>query len=354
MSTAPAHTRPIVAVSMGDPAGIGAEIIVKALADKVLRAAARFHILGLAACLEAAAVRAGISPFWWRIQHGSRLAETVTVHDAVVFDYPEFSAFLDTAAAANPGPSKAGGEASFRFVEDAISAAQLPRENPLHAVAIVTAPISKTSWDLAGRSRYPGHTELLAERFRTKRTAMMFFGPTLRVALVTVHIPLMEIRDVLTIGRVFDTIDLGHEACRAAGIGAPRIAVCGLNPHAGEDGLMGDEEARIIKPAIQLASDNGIDARGPYAADAVFLDAAKGKFDLVVAMYHDQGLIPVKLLDRERAVNVTVGLPGGAIRTSPAHGTAFDIAGKNLASPGSMHAAIELAIKMFHVEHPTP
>jgi len=209
---------------------------------------------------------------------------------------------------------------------------------------IVTAPISKEAWALAGKGKYPGHTELLATRFNVKRTRMMFHSPTMRVALVTAHVPLMEIRNVLTIGRVFDTIDLAHEALIEEGTKRARIAVCGLNPHAGEGGLLGDEEERLITPAIELARRAGIDAHGPFPGDTIFCEAVDGRYDMVVAMYHDQGLIPVKLLEFDSAVNMTAGLP--IVRTSPDHGTAYDIAGANRANPGSMGSAIDLAVTM--------
>ena len=154
----------------------------------------------------------------------------------------------------------------------------------------------------------------------------------------------MDVRNVLTIGKVFDPIDLGHEACQQLGIEVPRIAVTGLNPHAGEGGHFGDEEARLIAPAIDVAREADINVRGPFPADTVFVAAASGEYDLVVAMYHDQGLIPVKLLGWDQAVNWTLGLP--IIRTSPDHGTAFDIAGKNKASAGSITAAVEFAIQL--------
>jgi 4-phospho-D-threonate 3-dehydrogenase / 4-phospho-D-erythronate 3-dehydrogenase len=343
--------KPIVAVSMGDPLGIGPEIIVKALADRAVRSLARFHVFGIESVLSAAAQRAGIEPYWWKVRHDSHLVDTALVHEVVVRDYPEFDRF-DDAALTHPDHSKLGGEASFRFVEDAITAAQLKKDDPLHAAAIVTAPISKTSWDLAGHSRFPGHTELLAARFHSKRTAMLFVGPMLRVILVTIHVPLAQVPGLLSIGRVHDAIELGNEACVRLGVSKPRVAVCGLNPHAGEGGRIGDEDQRVIEPAIKMAQSPphpphspGINVKGPFPADTIFLAAVKGEYDLVVAMYHDQGLIPVKLVDRERAVNVTVGL-GTAIRTSPAHGTAFDIAGRNKASEASMRAAIELAVGM--------
>jgi 4-hydroxythreonine-4-phosphate dehydrogenase len=154
----------------------------------------------------------------------------------------------------------------------------------------------------------------------------------------------MEIRNLLTIGRVHEPIALGYELCQQLGIAKPRIAVCGLNPHAGENGLFGDEEIRVIRPAIDMAKSAGIDVHGPFSGDTIFIDAAAGSWDLVVAMYHDQGLIPVKLLGWDKAVNVTLGLP--IVRTSPDHGTAFGIAGRNQASEGSMKAALELAVKL--------
>jgi 4-phospho-D-threonate 3-dehydrogenase / 4-phospho-D-erythronate 3-dehydrogenase len=321
---------------MGDPGGIGAEVIVKALADEALRRAARYRIYGVERELALAAERASIAPFWWRLDRSSPLLETTTAHDVVVVDTPDL----------DPSPrfaSKRSGELSFQFVEDAIRDAQRKPADPLFVDAIVTGPINKEAWALAGRGKYPGHTELFATRFQSKRYAMFFDSPRLRVVLVTAHIPLLEIRDRLTIGRVFDAIDLGREACLRLGPRA-RIAVCGLNPHAGEAGLLGDEETRLIEPAIKIAQDHGWDVRGPFPADTVFNRAVKGDFDLVVAMYHDQGLIPIKLLAFDEAVNATIGLP--TIRTSPDHGTAFDIAGTNRANPGSMKRAIELAVRM--------
>jgi 4-hydroxythreonine-4-phosphate dehydrogenase len=226
------------------------------------------------------------------------------------------------------------------FCVDAIAAAQQGLID-----AIVTAPISKTSWDIAGFRKWPGHTELLAEKCKCKNVAMMFVAPQLRVVLATIHEALFAIRDKLTIGCVFNPIDLADRALRKwFGIKKPRIAVCGLNPHAGEEGKFGDEENRIIAPAILMAQEAGIDASGPFPADTVFLKAIDGRFDCVVAMYHDQGLLPIKLLAWRQAVNVTLGLP--IIRTSPDHGTAFDIAGKNKADPSSMIAAIQLAIDL--------
>lgn len=330
---------------MGDPGGIGAEVIIKALADRDRRRAARHRIYGSSLALHAAAERASIDPFWWRVPRDENLIQTTITHDVVLVDSdgPDEPAHQARS-------TRRGGELSFQWVEDAIRDAKRPSTDPLRADAVVTAPISKEAWALAGHRKFPGHTELLATRFGARRSAMMFESPKLRVVLVTAHLPLMDIRNVLTIGRVFDTIDLGHEVCLRLGIEKPRIAVCGLNPHAGEAGLLGDDETRVIEPAMQLARDQDMDVRGPFPGDTIFSKAVRGDFDLVVAMYHDQGLIPVKLLDFDRAVNVTLGLP--TVRTSPDHGTAFDIAGMNRADPGSMGAAIDLAARMAAVSEP--
>lgn len=335
---------------MGDPLGIGPEIIVKAITDESLRQRARFRVYGSSRAMDAAALSAGVAPCWSHVDHRADPAtlHAALHHDALIVDYPELDFDRGAIGLTHPGPSRPGGAASFRWVEDAIDAALRPPADPLHAHAIVTAPISKTSWTLAGHTQYPGHTELLADRLHAPRHGMLFVGPSLRVMLATIHVPLIRVGELLTTQRVFDAIDLAARSCREMGIASPRIGVCGLNPHAGEGGILGDEDDRLIRPAIEMAASKGIHATGPWPADTLFLDAAaspagKGRHDCVVAMYHDQGLIPVKLLDRERAVNMTVGLP--TVRTSPAHGTAFDIAGHNKADPGSMHAAIELAIK---------
>ncbi|MEE8170163.1 MAG: 4-hydroxythreonine-4-phosphate dehydrogenase PdxA, partial [Phycisphaerae bacterium] len=230
-------------------------------------------------------------------------------------------------------------EASARFLDTAIS--DLKRGT---IDAVVTGPISKTSWKQAG-IRYPGHTEYLARQFKTPRVTMMFVGGGMRVALASAHVSLFELRNSFTIGKVFQPIDLLHDALRDwFGVAEPRIAVAGLNPHASEDGRFGDEESRIIEPAIVMARTHGMAVEGPLPADTLFWRAARGDFDGVVAMYHDQGLIPVKLLAFNSAVNVTLGLP--IIRTSVDHGTAFDIVGRNKADPGSMQAAIDLAIDL--------
>ncbi len=325
--------RPTIAITLGDPAGIGPEVIVKALQDPILRSRARFVIYGMNELLAYAADVAEFDVFWWRDGYDGRLKSYP--HDVVVVDYEQYSIL----GAGIRGPSKIGGEASMRFCVDAIEAA---RQGTVDAV--VTAPIAKESWRLAGFG-YPGHTELFAEKTNARRVNMMFTGGPLRVVLATCHIPLNSLWGRLNIGAVFQPIELVHQALRDwFNIENPRIAVAGVNPHASENGQFGDEEERIIEPAIFMAREQGIDATGPFPPDTVFLKAKEGHYDAVVAMYHDQGLIPVKLLAFDRAVNVTLGLP--IIRTSPDHGTAFDIVGKNKANPGSMRAAIELAIDL--------
>lgn len=334
---------------MGDPGGIGPEVLVRALADPRVRTGAGFVVFGSMSAMLAGAETAGVEPFWWRVprEGAATLLPAALTHDVVLVDddgvVPEP---LRRWAATN---SKVQGELSFRWVEEAIGLCKRPAGDPLRAHGMVTGPISKKAWEMAGRGRWPGHTELLAERFGARRHAMAFEGPRLRVVLATVHVPLMDVRNVLTIGRVHEAIDLGHEWLVRSGVARPRVAVCGLNPHAGEGGLLGDEEVRVIEPAIELAVRQGMDVSGPWPGDTVFNAAVGGKFDLVVAMYHDQGLIPVKLLARDQSVNLTLGLP--TVRTSPDHGTAFDIAlrgaGRGTAEEGSMKSAILAAVRML-------
>jgi len=330
--------RPTIAISMGDPAGIGPEVIVKALADPVLRHRARYVVYGMNELLHYAADLAELDVFWWRDQYQGRLK--AYGFDVTVVDYDQYSILGTTIRS----PSKIGGEASMRFCLDAIDAAKKGIVD-----AVVTAPIAKESWKLAGY-HFPGHTELFAQRTGARRYHMMLTGGPLRVVLATCHIPLNSLWGRLNIGAVFQPIELIHETLvNWFDIEKPRIAVCGVNPHASENGQFGDEEERIISPAILMAREQGIDATGPYPPDTIFLKAKAGAFDVVVAMYHDQGLIPVKLLAFDQAVNCTIGLP--IIRTSPDHGTAFDIVGRNKANPGSMRAAISLAIDLAVKKH---
>ena len=323
---------------MGDPAGIGPEVIVKALADEDVRRLGRFVIFGMNELLAYAADSAEIEPYWWRVQHDRAKPAEVARHDVIVMDYDDVSLLGSPMGR----PTRQGGAASLRFLDDAIAAAI--RGGEAGGIdALVTAPICKESWSLTG-CRFPGHTELLQHRTRVKRSVMMFHAPQISVALATVHLPLMDIRNVLTIGRVHDPIDLGHAAMQRLGVARPRLAVCGLNPHAGENGRFGDEERRLITPAIETARSQGIDVHGPFPADTLFTPANRNRYDLFIAMYHDQGLIPVKMLAFDDAVNLTLGLP--IVRTSPDHGTAFDLVGKNKADAGSMKAAIRLAARL--------
>ena len=211
------------------------------------------------------------------------------------------------------------------------------------AAGIVTAPIHKEAL-LAAGLKYPGHTEILAELGGTDRVAMMLANDEIRTGLVTIHCSLKDAIERATYQAQMDAIRLAAEGTRALGIANPRVAVAGLNPHAGEGGLFGREEIEIIAPAIAAARQEGIDVSGPWSGDTVFMQARRGKFDVVVAQYHDQGLIPVKYLGVEQGVNITLGLP--FVRTSPDHGTAFDIAGKGLADATSMATAIDYARRL--------
>ncbi len=326
----------VIGITMGDPGGIGPEIVVKALSDPLIRREAKFIIFGMNEQLAYAADAAEIDPYWLRHQH-EKISRDYP-RNVVVADYDEFGFpwWIHV-------PNKMAGEASIKFCLDAVDAA---KDGIIDA--LVTAPISKVSWSLAGCD-WPGHTEMLAERCKSPRKVMMFVAGPLKVALATIHEPLFEVRNKFTIGCVFEPIDLLNTALQEYfGIKKPRIGVAGLNPHAGEQGQFGDEEGRIISPAIMLCRENGVNCQGPIPADTLFLRAARGEFDGVVAMYHDQGMIPVKMLAFDKAVNVTIGIP--IIRTSPCHGTAFDIAGKSLASADSMTEAVRLAIKMSRIK----
>lgn len=364
----PAHDHPPrIAVTMGDPGGIGPEVIVKALSDVGLRQKADWRVVGSGTAWQRASDLVGIkaasfgdaADMWIGDFDGRSPRPGVTViRDSLTTG----EAYHEIAHNPPAKPSGGSGRASFLCVADAIAMAKLPPEDPRHVDAIVTGPISKEAWKLAGHGEFPGHTEMLAAGFEAKDGEFgMFFhaapseknGPSLNVMLATVHVPLARVPGMLTIGRVTQAIKLGYRACLDLGLTKPRVAVCGLNPHAGENGVLGTEDDAVIKPAMEAARELGIDASGPHPGDTVFGGAVRGKYDLVVAMYHDQGLIPVKLLAFDRAVNVTVGLSWQGrriIRTSPDHGTAFDIAGglqgKGIADAGSMKAAMELAVAL--------
>lgn len=326
------RSRPLIAITLGDPCGIGSEVIVKALDDPELRSLGRFVIYGPEELLSGAADAAGVRPYWFRVVHGEPLRIDSGV---VVADFEEYPAGFWL----HPHPTREGGRASLRFLDEAVQAAKRGTVQ-----AIVTAPIHKTAWKLAG-CPFPGHTEKLADAFNTKRYTMAFVGGGLRIALASSHIGLFVLRSRFSIGLVFQPIDLLHDALRRCfGFEHPRIAVAGLNPHAGEDGLFGDEEQRVIEPAIQMARNAGINVEGPFSPDTLFTPRIRSRYDGIVVMYHDQGLIPLKMLAFDTAVNLTLGLP--IVRTSPDHGTAFDIAGTNQADPGSMKEAIRLACQL--------
>jgi 4-hydroxythreonine-4-phosphate dehydrogenase len=331
--------KPLIGITMGDPLGVGPEVIIKALADENLRNQARFIIFGWHENLELVADQAELPALWWREQ----FAEDLQIASGVLLaDFDHLSA---PAPSVRHEPDELAGAASFAFVEAGIRYLQRGAID-----ALVTAPICKASWALAKES-FAGHTDLLAQRFNAKRVTMAFVARDLRVALASTHVPLFDLRHHFTIGLVHTPIvNLDHALREWFGIECPRIGVLGLNPHAGEEGLLGDEERRVIEPALAMARNNGIHVEGPLPADTAFIPERMRRFDGIVAMYHDQGLIPVKMHAFHDAVNVTLGLTNAkgaaAIRTSPDHGTAFDIAGRNVADPGSMRAALELAIEL--------
>jgi 4-hydroxythreonine-4-phosphate dehydrogenase len=303
-------------VTLGDPAGIGPEIVAAALAAAPAEWRARITVYG------------DLGP----LERGARALGVVLPKDlALVGD--------GAGDAAVPGkPDEQSGAAQVGYLEAAVAAA---RRGEL--AAIVTAPISKT-WARRGGFAFLGHTEMLAERLGARDVAMLFAGPKLKVALTTVHRPLAEVVGDLSTERVRTVIELVVASLVTDfGMSAPRVGVVGLNPHAGEDGLLGDEDADIIAPAI-LEPCPPATLLGPLVPDAAFRDAVHGRYDAVVAMYHDQGLIPVKLVDFDESVNVTLGLP--IVRTSPDHGTAYDIAGTGKARSISMQRSLALAIEM--------
>ncbi len=314
---------------MGDPAGIGPEICVKLFANDLCPAPT--IVLGSASMLTRTASELGLTLSIRTIdgpEDAGFKSGTVDVVD--LSDLPEDVAVGKVQAVC--------GRASFDYIRHGIELALAGR-----VAGIVTAPIHKEALAAAGVP-YPGHTEMLADLGGADEFSMMLANDELRVVLVSIHVPLRKAIDELTTESVLRAIRLAKTGCLELGIAAPRIAVAGLNPHAGEGGLFGHEDLEIIAPAIELAVREGLDVSGPFAGDTVFMRARRGEFDVVVAQYHDQGLIPIKYLGIEQGVNITVGLP--FIRTSVDHGTAFDIAGKGVADPSSLRAALEMASKM--------
>jgi len=336
-----------IGITMGDAAGIGPEIIVKLHAAGLPWPAV---VYGDAGILRATAQRLGLA----------QAVAVVALHsEDAIPEHTEPMAqeghaghvrasaarmFVRNRGGVLPVDLSLGvedpraGRAAYDFLCHAIDDAMTQR---LHA--IVTAPLNKASLQ-AGGVDFPGHTEILAQRTHTRDYAMMLANPELRVILVTIHVALADVPRLITVDAQLRTIRLAHRACRQSGIAAPRIAVAGLNPHAGEQGRFGREDVDVIAPAIAQARAEGLDASGPWPGDTIFLRARRGEFDIVVAQYHDQGLIPVKYLGVDQGVNVTVGLP--FIRTSVDHGTAFDIAGQGVADPASLRAAFEMALRM--------
>ena len=306
-----------IGITMGDPFGIGPEIILKALFCSEIQSICSFVIYGDAEILNEAKKLTGIK----------NELKIISVTN------------LDKNDLSIGSPSAEGGRASILYIREAVK----------HALqgtidAIVTAPISKESIHLAG-STYPGHTEMLKDLTGARNVAMLFEGGEFRVVLVTIHCALSEVPTLITQDRVFNAIELTHNSLVGLfNIRSPKIVVCGLNPHAGESGIFGNEETEHIIPAVRRATDLGIDVTGPLPADTIFYRARKGIWDAVISMYHDQGLIPFKMLSFDEGVNVTLGLP--IIRTSPDHGTAFDIAWEGKANPSSMIAAIKVAARL--------
>ena len=324
--------RPVIAITMGDAAGVGPEIIVKALAHREVYRQLRPLVIGdarrLATAIEIARVPGTIRAV---LRAADARAEPGCIDCIDLALIPDDLPFGQLSAVA--------GDAAFRFIERAVSMAL-----SCEVDAICTAPINKEALR-AGGHLYPGHTEILAALTDTAEVSMMLTAPGLRVIHCTTHIGLLDAIARIDAGLVERTIRRGHEALVRSGIAAPRIAVCGINPHAGEHGLFGrGEEETVVAPGVTAARASGIDVTGPLPADTLFYRAIRGDFDLVVAMYHDQGHCPVKVLGLESGVNITIGLP--VVRTSVDHGTAFDIAWQGVAFTDSLQHALDYAWKL--------
>jgi 4-hydroxythreonine-4-phosphate dehydrogenase len=311
--------KPTIAITIGDPAGIGPEVVLKALISPEVQGLANWIIVGDRVALEKTYGTCGIT--------ASSLH--ATIRQPMAIRSPEQYQF---------------GQLSVECGRAAVEYVRVATEMCLHgeAEAMVTAPLNKEAVTLSGM-QFSGHTEYIAELCGAEDSRMMLSNEKLSVVHVTTHVSLRSAIDATT-ARILRTIDLGNEAMKLLGRERPRIAVCGLNPHAGEHGLFGNEDTERIVPAIEAAQRNGVLVDGPHAPDTIFLRAARGEYDMVVAMYHDQGHIAMKLLDFEHTVNVSLGIP--IIRTSVDHGTAFDIAGKNRADPRNMIAAMKMGATM--------
>ncbi|MBA2485081.1 MAG: 4-hydroxythreonine-4-phosphate dehydrogenase PdxA [Nitrospira sp.] len=325
--------RPVLGLTMGDPAGIGPEVIAKALVDRALARMCRPVVVGSRAVMERtiASLKLPLEVVEFDPMNRARLQSgQVAVVEALKNPLPRFR--MGVAADAT-------GAASVDFIKAAVELAQAGR-----LAGIVTAPINKEAMNMAGY-HYPGHTELLADLTRSKEFGMMIVGGPLKIMFTTTHVAINSLCAMLTTERIAKAIRLAHLGLtKYFGIARPKIGVAALNPHAGEHGLFGNEEANSIAPAVQLSRAAGINASDPLPADTLFGKAAGGAYDGVVAMYHDQGLIPLKLLAFGTCVNLTVGLP--IIRTSVDHGTAYDIAGKGVAEHGSLLEAVKVAARL--------
>ncbi len=319
-----------IAITMGEPGGIGPEVIVKACASNAVRRCCHPVVIGDAATIKEAVRKSKLS---LKIRYVHELNEMKPGRETIdVVDVRSPHTFKKNVS------SRGAGRAVVIYITKAVAYALDKKVD-----GIVTAPISKESLHMAGHA-WPGHTELLAELTGASKYAMMFVSRKLRVILCTIHMPLKDVPKKITKHTVLKTIRLAVKGSELLGIKDPEIAVAGLNPHAGESGVMGKEEVKSIIPAIHAVQEDGVNVSGPYPPDVVFHRAVNNAFDMVVCMYHDQGLIPFKMLAFETGVNMTVGLP--ILRTSPDHGTAFDIAWQNRANPSSMIEAIKLAAKL--------
>ena len=326
---------PLIAVTMGDPAGIGPEIVARTFTGSGFRDESRALVVGNPEILERAAKLLELPLRVNEISEPEEAAfETGAVDVLAVGEVPGDLPFGELDARA--------GDAAFRYVERATELASAGRVG-----AIATAPLNKEAIHLAGH-KYPGHTEILAELTGTEDYAMMLVTDELKVIHVSTHVSLREAIERVRPERELAVMRLAHDSLRKLGVENPKVAVAGLNPHAGENGLFGTEDAEYIAPAVEEARERGIEASGPWPPDTVLMRARRGEFDVVVVQYHDQGHIPVKLMGFDTGVNVTVGLP--FFRTSVDHGTAFDIAGTGKADHASMRAALELARKLSAAE----
>jgi 4-hydroxythreonine-4-phosphate dehydrogenase len=321
-------SRKLIAVTMGDAAGIGPEIVLKTFANASFIDGHPSFVIGDVGVLRAQTAKLGLLLEVRAITSTAQAAPRPGVLE--VLNTSELPADLPTGQV-----SALAGKAAYDAIRMAIEFAMKGE-----IAGICTAPIHKKAL-AAARAPYPGHTEMLADLSGTRDYAMMLVNPMLRTILVTVHCSMLNAIARLSIESELRIIRLAHRAMRDLGIERPRVAVAGLNPHAGEGGLFGREDIDIIGPAIRAAKGEGIDASGPWPGDTVFMNARRGRFDIVVAQYHDQGLIPVKLAGVEDSVSITVGLP--FVRTSPDHGTAFDIAGQGIADPASLQVALQMA-----------